>query len=151
MLAFRLNQEQTPVGTSELSSHGIFYRRLSEGDRRTEIDRIKAEQGYVEEDVVELSTETPNLDDICAKFDKEHTHSADEVRFVLEGSGIFDIRDQNDEWIRVMVAQDDLIIIPKDRNHRFMLTDSRHIRCGRLFQDNTGWSPIYRTSRSASS
>ena len=30
----------------------------------------------------------PNLKTICAKFDKEHYHTLDEVRFVVDGEGI---------------------------------------------------------------
>ncbi|HZS46961.1 MAG TPA: cupin domain-containing protein [Blastocatellia bacterium] len=153
MLAYRLDQQQSPIDLHELSAHGIFYRHLpeAESDRRKEIETIKAERGYVAEDVVELTPNTPDLDIICAKFDKEHIHTADEVRFVLDGSGIFDIRDLNDQWIRVVVEKGDLIIVPKDRNHRFMLTESKHIQCLRLFQDTNGWSPIYRTLQATAS
>ena len=38
----------------------------------------------------------------------------------------------------------DLIVVPKDRHHRFFLTDQRSIRCVRLFQDPAGWTPVYR-------
>jgi len=32
---------------------------------------------------------TPNLEAMLARFDKEHTHDEDEVRFILSGRGIF--------------------------------------------------------------
>jgi 1,2-dihydroxy-3-keto-5-methylthiopentene dioxygenase len=34
--------------------------------------------------------------------------------------------------------------VPKDRNHLFLLTEKKHIRCVRLFQDAAGWVPNYR-------
>ena len=102
------------------------------------------ERGYVEEDVVELQPSTPNLNAICAKFIDEHHHDEDEVRFVLEGEGIFDIRSRDDKWMRVQVEQGDLIVVPKGRHHRFLLTDRQHIRCVRLFRDSSGWVPHYR-------
>jgi 1,2-dihydroxy-3-keto-5-methylthiopentene dioxygenase len=113
---------------------------------RAPLDALKAERGYVAEDVVALAPETPNLDAICAKFVDEHTHDEDEVRFVLEGEGIFDIRSHDDRWMRVTVEPGDLIVVPKDRNHRFMLTERKAIRCVRLFKDASGWVPHYRAN-----
>jgi len=153
MQAIRLNAQQTVVHSQELLDNGIYYERLSDdpSTRRDQIEKIKAEQGYIDEDVVELTTATPDFDAICAKFDKEHIHTADEVRLVVSGSGIFDIRDLDDQWIRIEVHHGDLLIVPANRNHRFMLTASKEIRCLRLFQDKDGWSPIYRTLASAAS
>ena len=146
MRAFRLDQQHTSIEVQQLLDNGIFYRRLpdDEAECRRSLEALKTEQGYIEEDIVELRPDNPELDNICARFDKEHFHTADEVRFVLEGAGIFDIRDLDDNWIRVEVVAGDLLVVPANRNHRFWLTDSKHIRCVRLFQDNLGWSPIYR-------
>ena len=58
---------------------------------RPEIERLKAEGGYVTADVINVQSDTPGLDEMLAKFDKEHTHSEDEVRFTVEGSGVFHI------------------------------------------------------------
>ena len=37
------------------------------------------------------SADTPNLDVMLAKFNKEHWHDEDEVRFIIEGRGLFHI------------------------------------------------------------
>ncbi len=111
------------------------------------LDALKRANGYIEQDIVQLAPETPNLDVICAKFVDEHTHDDDEVRFVLEGEGIFDIRTNDDRWMRVVVEAGDLIVVPAGRNHRFLLTDRKHIRCVRLFKDTSGWVPNYRHAR----
>ena len=134
------------IPEKKLAEQGVFYAKLEAepASYRTPIDRVKSDRGYVAEDIVELRPETPNLDAICAKFIDEHFHDEDEVRFVLEGAGIFDIRSNDDEWMRVEVTRGDLIIVPKDRHHRFMLTDSKTIRCVRLFKDTSGWTPHYR-------
>ena len=108
------------------------------------MDTLKDERGYIHQDQVELRPETPNLDAICAKFDDEHLHEEDEVRFVLEGEGIFDIRSRDDRWMRVKVEEGDLIVVPAKRYHRFELTETKTIRCVRLFQDQSGWVPVYR-------
>lgn len=64
-----------------------------------EVARLKAERGYGEADVIALTPETPNLEAILAKFDKEHQHSGDEVRFVVSGRGIFTIHSAQDDAV----------------------------------------------------
>lgn len=134
------------ITAAELLANDVYCARheTDEASYRAPIDALKQQRGYVAEDQVALSPETPNLDAICAKFVDEHTHDDDEVRFVLEGEGIFDIRSRDDRFMRVLVEKGDLIVVPKDRNHRFMLTESRAIRCVRLFKDPSGWVPHYR-------
>lgn len=141
-------EEVTPA---ELDAQGVHYARLATEPTafQAPLDALKGERGYLEQDVVTLAPDTPNLDAICAKFVDEHSHDEDEVRFVLSGAGIFDIRSRSDEWMRVRVDAGDLIVVPKDRFHRFMLTDERHIRCVRLFRDAAGWVPRYRVARPA--
>lgn len=47
-----------------------------------EIEKVKAAGGFLTADVINVHSETPNLDAMLAKFNKEHTHSEDEVRFL---------------------------------------------------------------------
>jgi len=110
------------------------------------LDALKAEHGYIEQDIVQLAPDTENLDAICAKFADEHLHLDDEVRYVLEGEGIFDIRSADDRWMRVTVQKGDLIVVPANLHHRFLLTDQKSIRCVRLFKDASGWVPHYRAT-----
>jgi 1,2-dihydroxy-3-keto-5-methylthiopentene dioxygenase len=134
------------LSADALSAHGVFYAELAtdEASYAAPLARLMRERGYVEQDVVALEPSMPNLDAICAKFVDEHYHDDDEVRFVLEGEGIFDIRSRDDRWMRVVVERGDLIIVPKHRHHRFMLTETKSIRCVRLFRDASGWVPHYR-------
>jgi 1,2-dihydroxy-3-keto-5-methylthiopentene dioxygenase len=144
MRAFLLDQPTRTLDAKELREFGVLHQRLPVEARGAEMARIKRDHGYRDEDEVALSTETPNLDAICAKFDKEHYHTLDEVRFVVEGEGIFDVRDKQDRWVRIHVDKGDLIIIPANTYHRFFLTDTKNIRCVRLFLNNDGWAPLYR-------
>lgn len=146
MKAYRLEDPTQAIGVDDLARRGILSWRMPphETDRAAMIDRIKLEHDYIDEDFVELAPETPNLDTICAKFDKEHFHTEDEVRAVVEGAGIFDVRDEGDAWIRIEVSAGDMIVIPARTFHRFYLTDTKHIRCMRLFANNEGWTPLYR-------
>lgn len=149
MRAFLLDQPTHTLGADQLREFGVQHERLPAEARASELARIKSQYGYKEEDEVSLSTETPNLEAICAKFDKEHSHTLDEVRFVVEGEGIFDVRDRSDQWVRIFVESGDLIIIPANTYHRFMLTDARNIRCARLFLNHEGWTPLYRDAITA--
>ncbi len=143
-------EEGGAIPAAELNAQGVRYEALptDAAAYQAPLDALKAANGYVEQDVVALSPATPNLEAICAKFVDEHIHDDDEVRFVLDGEGIFDIRSHDDRWMRVKVETGDLIVVPAGRNHRFLLTDARHIRCVRLFKDASGWVPHYRSKAS---
>jgi 1,2-dihydroxy-3-keto-5-methylthiopentene dioxygenase len=136
------------ISAQQLNAQGVYYAALDTDPARYQppVDELKSARGYVAQDVIALEPTTPNLDAICAKFVDEHFHDDDEVRFVLEGEGIFDIRSQDDRWMRVFVERGDLIVVPKDRHHRFLLTEKKQIRCVRLFRDQSGWVPHYRKS-----
>jgi 1,2-dihydroxy-3-keto-5-methylthiopentene dioxygenase len=146
MRAYRLDQPDSSIAPDVLAARGILSWSVPADDasRAELIARVKREHGYVDEDFVELKPELPNLDEICAKFDKEHFHTEDEVRFVVEGAGIFDVRDEADQWVRIEVTPGDMIVIPARAYHRFYLTDTKQIRCMRLFANNDGWAPLYR-------
>jgi 1,2-dihydroxy-3-keto-5-methylthiopentene dioxygenase len=149
MRAYLLDQPNRSFAADDLGKFGVLHWRLPLAGSETEIARIKSSRGYVDQDEISLSRETPNLDAICAKFDKEHFHTLDEVRFVVDGEGIFDVRDTNDQWVRIEVDAGDLIIIPANKYHRFYLTSAKAIRCVRLFLNNEGWAPLYRQTEVA--
>ncbi len=112
-----------------------------------EIDELKARGGFVTADVIDVYPDTPNLDAMLAKFAKEHTHTEDEVRFILQGRGVFHIHgtapDGADTVFAIEVGAGDLISVPRDTKHWFDLCDDRRIRAIRLFQDTSGWTPHY--------
>jgi 1,2-dihydroxy-3-keto-5-methylthiopentene dioxygenase len=137
------------VSAADLKANGIDYEKLDLSNYQPDLDRIKKDNNYVAQDIVELNPTMPNLETICAKFDKEHLHTDDEVRFVLAGNGIFDIRSKDDRWMRVEVTAGDYISVPANRYHLFVLKEDKMIRCVRLFKDNSGWTPLYRAEAAA--
>ena len=134
------------VDAATLDRAGIHHRHLGldPASYQPALDALKAQGGYGTQDEVQLSSSTPNLAAVMKKFDDEHTHSDDEIRFVLDGEGVFDIRDRDDRMIRVVVEAGDLIVVPAKVNHRFELSELCRIRCIRLFKDPSGWVPAYR-------
>jgi 1,2-dihydroxy-3-keto-5-methylthiopentene dioxygenase len=107
-----------------------------------EIDEMKRLGGYTTADVIDVHAGTPGLETMLARFDKEHTHSEDEVRFILAGRGIFFLRGA-DKVVSVEVGPGDLIRVPRGTEHWFTLCEDRRIRAIRWFQDTTGWTPQY--------
>lgn len=136
----------TSISADALNAEGVLYAQheTAEGAYEAPIEELKENRGYIERDIVELRPDTPGLEALCQKFIGEHLHDEDEVRFVLEGEGVFDIRSRDDRYMRVVVEKGDLIVVPAKRYHRFMLTEQKAIRCVRLFKDKTGWEPHYR-------
>lgn len=108
-----------------------------------EVERLKREGNFVTADVINVSPATPGLDGMLAKFRQEHTHSEDEVRFTVKGGGVFHIHPDNGPVFAIQVESGDLINVPMGTKHWFDLCSDRTIRCIRLFQDVSGWTPSY--------
>ena len=108
-----------------------------------EIKELKARGGYVTADVIDVNSQTPGLEAMLAKFNREHWHDEDEVRFIIHGRGVFHIRPREGAVAAIEVEAGDLICVPKGTWHWFNLCETREIRAIRLFQDPAGWAPNY--------
>lgn len=140
-----------------LRSIGIVYERWPVGDRvnpdasnedilkayAPEVDALKQRGGYVTADVINVTSQVPGLEEMLARFSKEHTHSEDEVRFIVKGSGVFHIHPPGGPVVAVQTDAGDLISLPAGTRHWFDLCADRAIRAIRLFKDKSGWSPLY--------
>jgi 1,2-dihydroxy-3-keto-5-methylthiopentene dioxygenase len=113
---------------------------------KRKIDELKARGGYVTADVIDVFPHTPNLDVMLNKFNSEHWHDEDEIRFIVEGRGLFHIHPKSGPVFSIEVEAGDLIRVPKGTLHWFDLCTDRRIRAIRLFQDVTGWTPHYTQS-----
>ncbi len=141
-----------------LSPFGIHYERWDTGAPRVsadasteeilaayapEVDELKRRGGYVTADVINVTPDLPGLDAMLDRFNKEHTHSEDEVRFIVKGRGVFHIRLPEGPVIALQLDAGDLINVPASTRHWFDLCADRTIRAIRLFLDPSGWSPQY--------
>ena len=108
-----------------------------------EIETLKERGGYVTADVIDVNAQTPGLEAMLAKFNREHWHDEDEVRFIIHGRGVFHIRPREGAVVAIEVEAGDLIRVPRGTWHWFNLCETREIRAIRLFQDPAGWAPNY--------
>ena len=111
-----------------------------------EISALKERGGYTTADVIDVQPETPGLETMLAKFNREHWHDEDEVRFIVRGRGLFHIHPEGRPVVAVEVTAGDLIRVPRGTRHWFNLCGDRDIRAIRLFQDAVGWTPHYTSS-----
>ena len=106
---------------------------------------LKARGGYRTADVIDVRPDTPNLDAMLAKFSREHWHDEDEVRFIVEGRGLFHVHPADGPVFAIEVEAGDLIRVPRGTHHWFDLCADRRIRAIRLFQDHIGLdAPLHR-------
>ena len=145
-----------------LSGIGIDYERWDTGEPRVsenasdeeilsaylpEIEKLKKEGGYVTADVINIIPTTPNLGAMLDKFNKEHWHDEDEVRFIIKGHGLFHIVPQDSEVVSIEMEAGDLIRVPRGTLHWFNLCSDKTVRAIRLFEDISGWTPHYTASQ----
>lgn len=108
-----------------------------------QIDELKSRGGYLTADVIDVNQNTPGLDSMLSKFNIEHRHDEDEVRYILDGRGLFHIHTHEGPVVAVEVQAGDLIRVPRGMLHWFNLCGDKRIRAIRLFQDVSGWTPHY--------
>ena len=111
-----------------------------------EIERLKSAGGYVTADVIDVSPATPGLDAMLSRFNTEHWHDEDEVRFIIEGRGLFHIHPREGSIVSITVEAGDLLRVPRGTWHWFDLCQEKRIRAIRFFQDTAGWTPHYTES-----
>ncbi|MGB7069966.1 MAG: acireductone synthase [Pyrinomonadaceae bacterium] len=107
------------------------------------IESLKSAGGYLTADVINVGPETPGLSEMLNKFNKEHWHDEDEVRFIVKGHGLFHIAPPNGEVFSIKMEAGDLIRVPRGTLHWFDLCGDRTVRAIRLFKDVSGWTPHY--------
>jgi 1,2-dihydroxy-3-keto-5-methylthiopentene dioxygenase len=110
------------------------------------IDEVKQRGGYTSVDLINVHSATPGLDEMLNKFNREHWHDEDEVRFVVQGQGLFHIHPTGQPVVAIEVAAGDMIRVPRGTHHWFNLCGSRQIKTIRFFQNKTGWTPHYTDS-----
>lgn len=128
------------VTPEELQKAGVLYYHLETLD---EVNALSKEREYKNRDeicVTEAGLGGKELYESKLKtFYAEHLHEDEEIRYVLDGEGYFDIRDRADRWVRVLVEKFDLLIVPAGIYHRFTPSRLDYIKALRLFKEEPKW------------
>ena len=102
------------------------------------IDKLKQRYGFQSVDVIKLNPDHPEKDAFRQKFLAEHIHDDFEVRFFVEGCGLFYLH-VDDNVYAVLCEQGDLISVPADTPHWFDMGENPKFTCIRLFTTPDGW------------
>jgi 1,2-dihydroxy-3-keto-5-methylthiopentene dioxygenase len=105
---------------------------------REPVARLMQENGFQAADVVSLHPQHPDRAVLRQKFLNEHTHSEDEVRFFVDGSGQFYLHPNQNVYV-VRCEQGDLMSVPAGVKHWFDMGDKPDFKCIRLFTNPAGW------------
>ncbi len=132
------------VNYNELEKLGIIILKLNGEEVNEGLEKFCKERNYKNRDQKEVSANLPNYEDLRVLFAKEHIHADEEIRYVMKGSGYFDIRSKKDEWIRIQVTRGDVLVLPEGIYHRYVNDVTNYIHVMRLFQEEPKWTPIER-------
>jgi 1,2-dihydroxy-3-keto-5-methylthiopentene dioxygenase len=109
-----------------------------------DIERLKRSRGYRTADVVRLKRDPADAGwpekarAARHKFLDEHTHSEDEVRFFVEGSGAFYLHLAGRVTV-VLCERGDLLSVPAGTLHWFDMGSDPAFCAIRLFGTDAGW------------
>lgn len=109
---------------------------------RNDIDRLIESDGYQTVDVVSLASDHPDKAKLRQTFLAEHTHSEDEVRFFVDGQGLFSLH-IGDSVYEVLCHKGDLISVPANTRHWFDMGPNPSFVAIRLFNNPDGWVANY--------
>ena len=114
-----------------LEAHTAYFQQLQE------------ESAYKDCDLIVLHPDIPGLLDLLKKFESCHTHDDDEVRYIVDGEGIFGFVRPDGSQVELTVEAGEYINVPADTEHWFHLTEAMRIKAVRYFTGTDGWTPRY--------
>jgi len=147
-----LRSADPAVITAELAARGIGFERwparqaLAAGADATailaayapEIARVQARGTYPTVDAIRLTPDHPDRAALRQKFLAEHIHSEDEVRFFVEGRGLFCLH-IGEEVLQVLCEQNDFLRVPAGTRHWFDMGAAPRFTAIRFFDNPEGW------------
>jgi 1,2-dihydroxy-3-keto-5-methylthiopentene dioxygenase len=144
LTVFADNQPDQPLFSSrdgdeiaaELATIGVNFRRW-QADREltADADNDTILAAY---QAVSMQPDHPDRAVFREKFLSEHTHGEDEVRFFVEGAGLFCLHVDNKVY-QVLCEKNDLISVPANTRHWFDMGSAPRFTAIRLFNNPQGW------------
>ena len=148
----KLTTNDPAVIAAELAERGIGFERwparaelLAEAGPDAvlaayaqEIQAVQARGSYPTVDAIRMSPDHPDREALRQKFLSEHTHAEDEVRFFVEGRGLFCLH-LGEEVLQVLCEADDWISVPAGTKHWFDMGAEPSFCAIRFFDNPEGW------------
>ena len=103
-----------------------------------DVAAVQRDGGYQTVDAIRLEPTHPDRDALRQKFLAEHTHSEDEVRFFVEGRGLFCLH-IGAEVLQLVCEADDWIAVPAGTRHWFDMGPEPRFCALRFFNNTEGW------------
>lgn len=162
------------MSVDELKKLGLLCWSIPTDNWEPEVDRIAQDREYKNRDRLNVTKEglgdqyeaklkmffnelvppLPSYSNFNVLTARRHLHEDEEIRYIFEGSGYFDVRGkpekhlsphqtskpshaseiQSDKWIRIRVEPSDLLVLPAGIYHRFTLDSENCIKVLRLFK-----------------
>jgi 1,2-dihydroxy-3-keto-5-methylthiopentene dioxygenase len=131
------------VDPTYLAQLGVLYQHITS---QADVDELAVKRSYKNRDEVIVSPEKMGdiYEEKVKSFFHEHLHEDDEIRYILDGAGFFDVRSEGDDWVRIWLEKGDLIVLPAGIYHRFTTDDKNYTHAMRLFKDEPKWTPLNR-------
>lgn len=102
------------------------------------ISRLEQQYGFQSVDVINVNPDHPDKLALRQKFLSEHVHEDFEIRFFIEGRGLFYLHVDHKVYA-VLCRQGDLISVPANTPHWFDMGENPHFKTIRLFTTPYGW------------
>ena len=92
------------VDVEDLSKLGVLYYRIPE---ISGVDQLAAERGYKNRDEITVSPGKMGdaYESKVKMFFDEHLHEDEEIRYIRDGQGYFDVRNKGDQWVRFQLEK----------------------------------------------
>jgi len=133
LASYGLQFQQWPLHTAQAATPEAILALY-----QPQISLLQQQQGYQTADVVTLDPTHPQRQELRQKFLAEHQHSEDEVRFFVQGQGLFCFH-VHGQVLQLLCCQGDLINVPAGTLHWFDMGSSPSFTAIRLFTDSAGW------------
>lgn len=143
-----LDTDDAGLIATELSAIGVRFERwptrnVASADEvltayAAEIAQLVAADGYQSIDVMGVTPDHPDRATIRTKFLSEHTHAEDEIRFFVEGQGLFTLH-EGGRVFNMLCTKGDLLSVPAGMRHWFDMGEHPHFSVIRLFLNPDGW------------
>jgi 1,2-dihydroxy-3-keto-5-methylthiopentene dioxygenase len=139
-----------PVSNNPENQHLLVQDTLNDAEKEQVLqsldhyfEQLKQTAGYQSRDLIVLHPNLANLNALLSKFAKCHTHADDEVRYIIDGEGVFGFVCPDGSQIELTIQAEEYINVPAETEHWFHLTSTKKIKAVRYFTTTEGWIPEY--------